>query len=119
MTSLMLTLSLASVVGPTIALAAVGMPGVPVARLAVVHVAALPVSSGGGSPVASGASLCNGCKNERERQSKKQRDLVRLPTEVTQNPAFTRKGLPVQLCEYCDGDAIANALNAHNKRLSS
>jgi hypothetical protein len=62
---------------------------------------------------------CTGCKKVREKENKSARDLTRLPTEVTQCKDFTRKGLPVQLCEYCDGDALEEALKAHQKRTSA
>lgn len=61
---------------------------------------------------------CTGCKTEREKESKSPRQLTRLPTEVTQDKHFKRKGLPVQLCDHCDGDALEEALKAHQQRTS-
>lgn len=60
---------------------------------------------------------CTGCKAEREDQKKKPRQLTRLPVEVTQDVSFQRKGLPVMLCAYCDGDALGEAVKAHDKRV--
>lgn len=62
---------------------------------------------------------CNGCKNEREGKGHSPRKLHRLPVEVTQDKSFKRKGLPVELCPFCDGDAIELALSTHEKRSSS
>lgn len=62
---------------------------------------------------------CKGCKAERDKAGKTPRSLVRLPIEVTQDKAFKRKGLAVQICEYCDGDVLEEALKAHDKRIGS
>jgi hypothetical protein len=62
---------------------------------------------------------CNGCKQDREKQQKTPRKLTKLPTEVTQDKVFNRKGLSVGLCEYCDGDALGQALVEHDKRMGS
>lgn len=61
---------------------------------------------------------CNGCKKDREKAARSARALTRLPSEVTQDGIFQRKGLPVQLCEHCDGDALEEALKAHQRRIA-
>lgn len=61
---------------------------------------------------------CQGCKQERKDSKKRGRQLIRLPSEVTQDGTFTRKGLPVMLCKWCDGDTLDEAMKAHDKRVS-
>lgn len=62
---------------------------------------------------------CSSCKNARTEKGKTPRKLTRLPIEVTQDKAFKRKGLPVQLCEFCDGDALERAISTQEKRSPS
>lgn len=57
---------------------------------------------------------CSLCKNTQ---------LDRLPSEVTQDRMFKRKGIPVQLCAVCDGpegkpgpSAVDRALAEYRKR---
>lgn len=62
---------------------------------------------------------CSSCKNSRTEKGHSPRKLTRLPIEVTQDKAFKRKGLPVQLCEFCDGDALERAISTQEKRSPS
>src|SRR4051812_49087497 len=62
--------------------------------------------------------VCNGCKADRTKAHKVHRQLARLPAEVTSTKIFKRKTMAVHLCEFCDGDALASALDAHEKRTS-
>src|SRR3954467_15907587 len=61
---------------------------------------------------------CSVCKTDREKGFKPPRQLQRLPSEVTMDNVFKRKALAVQLCEFCDGDAIQGAMKAHESRTS-
>src|SRR3954464_15971780 len=61
---------------------------------------------------------CSVCKTDREKGFKPPRQLQRLPSEATMNDVFKRKALAVQLCEFCDGDAIQGAMKAHASRTS-
>lgn len=62
--------------------------------------------------------VCSSCKKEREDVGKPPRKLTRLPLEVTQDKLFKRKGMPIRLCEYCDGDALEDALRQHHLRVA-
>ncbi len=67
-------------------------------------------------PVAQIANVCSCCKKEREEEHKMPRSLTRLPSEVTQDKLFKRKGLPVRVCAFCDGDVLGSALAQHDAR---
>jgi hypothetical protein len=67
------------------------------------------------SPVAQAVDVCNSCKKEREKAGEPPRTLIRLPIEVTQSKMFKRKGMPIRLCEHCDGDALLAAQEKHEK----
>lgn len=60
--------------------------------------------------------ICSSCKKDREDTGKPPRRLHRLPLEVTQNDLFKRKGMPIRLCTFCDGDALEDALRQHQLR---
>lgn len=60
--------------------------------------------------------VCQCCKEERSKAKEAPRRLKRLPTGVTQDKVFDKVGLPVRLCEYCDGDALNAGLQAHELR---
>lgn len=62
---------------------------------------------------------CNGCKSTRKREARDPRELVRLPTEVTQSDVFNNKGLPVFLCPVCDEQELEMALATHQKRIDN
>jgi hypothetical protein len=62
---------------------------------------------------------CNGCKSLRTKEVRPLRELVKLPVEVTQTPIFNNRGLPVFLCEFCDGYELDGALQAHQKRIDN
>jgi hypothetical protein len=62
---------------------------------------------------------CNGCKSSRKREARDPRELVRLPTEVTQSEVFNNKGLPVFLCPVCDEQELEMALATHQKRIDN
>lgn len=62
------------------------------------------------------SDTCGCCREDQMNAGKDPRVVERLPVEVTQHKAFRRKGLPVKLCPYCDGDALPDAMKAHNKR---
>lgn len=91
-----------------------------VAKSDALAVAVRPVDSAKLGPVELVVRMpdCSGCKKEREKEGRSSRALTRLPNEVTQNPIFNRKALPIQLCVYCDGDALSEALKAHQKRIA-
>lgn len=61
-------------------------------------------------------NTCGSCREAQMNDGKDPRTLTLLPTEVTQHKAFQRKGLPVKLCPFCDGDALSDALKAHKDR---
>lgn len=67
--------------------------------------------------MANRAALCQCCLKSRDKEGRSGRSLHRLPVEVTQWSQFKRKGLPVMLCEFCDGDALHLALTTHDKRV--
>lgn len=60
--------------------------------------------------------ICNCCRKEREEEGLSPRKLERLPMEIVNDKLFERKGLPVRVCFYCDGDALPEALKAHEQR---
>ena len=60
--------------------------------------------------------VCGCCKKDRESVGQLPRSLTRLPIEVTQDKLFKRKGMPVRLCDYCDGDALTAAIATHHAR---
>lgn len=62
---------------------------------------------------------CNGCKSMRKREAREPRELTKLPVEVTQDKVFSKKGLPVFLCEFCDAHELEMALQAHQKRIDN
>ncbi len=68
--------------------------------------------------VAPVADDCKCCKEDREKAGKQPRTLIRLPLEITQDKTFKRKGLPIRVCEFCDGDALEEAMKAHQTRAS-
>lgn len=73
------------------------------------------------APIRAGLGVmptCNGCRKERENAGKVCRQLIRLPIEVTTDKVFKRQALAVQLCGYCDGDAVEEAIKAHDSRTS-
>lgn len=59
---------------------------------------------------------CSCCRKDREDAGKTPRLLHRLPLEITQDSLFKRKGMPIRLCPWCDGDALEDALRLHNLR---
>lgn len=60
---------------------------------------------------------CKTCKKEQEEKGKEPRKLERMPVEITQHKNFKRKGIPLSLCPYCDGDAMQLALDEHHTRI--
>lgn len=62
---------------------------------------------------------CSSCRRDREDAGKLPRTLSRLPLEVTQDSTFKRKGVPIRLCAFCDGDALEDALRLHHLRSTS
>lgn len=62
------------------------------------------------------ADTCSACRKDREKEGKPARPLSRLPIEITQDKLFQKKGLPLRLCKYCDGDAYEEAMKAHLSR---
>jgi len=71
--------------------------------------------------VASGAKVptCSSCKSARVKESRPLRELTKLPTEVTQDKIFSKKGIPVFLCSICDAQELESALEAHQKRIDN
>lgn len=59
---------------------------------------------------------CGTCKDKRVEEGRPPRQLKRLPIEVTHSKDFKRKGLAVQLCEFCDGEALERSVATHAKR---
>ena len=62
------------------------------------------------------AKHCTACKLVREANGESPRELTRLPPMVSHVKAFNNKGMPILLCEHCDGPALELALQAHQKR---
>jgi len=60
---------------------------------------------------------CKCCKPKRQGVGLP-RMLVRLPLEVVMSSVFHRKA-PIEICSYCDGDALNAALKAHERRKSN
>lgn len=73
-------------------------------------------SAGRAGPVDQIVRFCETCKEDRVRLGKRPRQLVMLPTEVTQHKTFHIPGEPVLLCSWCDGDAVEEALKQHQNR---
>ena len=63
--------------------------------------------------------ICNGCRTTRTREAQPPRELIRLPSEVTQDKIFSKRGIPVFLCEFCDAYELEAALAAHEKRIDN
>lgn len=63
------------------------------------------------------ADTCSACRKDREKEGRSGRVLRRLPLIVTQGKLFRRKGLPVRLCDYCDGDAFEAAMATNQRRI--
>lgn len=59
---------------------------------------------------------CRSCKQAMAKEGRNPRPLRRLPTEVTQHKVFQRKGLPVSICDHCDGAAYESAMRYHTER---
>ena len=73
-------------------------------RFVVQSVLDLLRSSEKATPVVSGVVMpeCRGCRSLRAIEKEGPRDLIKLPIEVTQDNAFSIRGLPILLCEFCD-----------------
>lgn len=67
-------------------------------------------------PVAQAVDLCNCCKEDRDKQGKEPRPLLRLPLVITQDRVFKRKGLPIRVCKHCDGEVYDDAMSSYKKR---
>ena len=48
---------------------------------------------------------CSACKQDRAKQGLPPRQLVRLPSSITDHSVF-KKHLPLMVCEFCDGDVL-------------
>lgn len=59
---------------------------------------------------------CSCCKEQRVAEKKAPRQLKRLPIGIVQDGLFQKVGLPIRLCVYCDGEAYAEAMKAHEAR---
>lgn len=68
------------------------------------------------APDVSQPTECKSCVQRREDDGRHRiRLITRLPIEVTQNSDFKKKGKPVYLCEYCDGDALDLAMKTSHE----
>lgn len=61
-------------------------------------------------------SVCHVCLKDRRSHGHSGRRIFRTPIEVTQDPAFRRKGVPARLCPVCDGEAYEMAMRGHEHR---
>jgi hypothetical protein len=59
---------------------------------------------------------CTACKKARESRGLLPKELKRLPPAISHVKTFNNKGIPILLCEDCDGPALESALEAHQKR---
>jgi hypothetical protein len=78
----------------------------------------LPVDLAANRQVTNGMakSVCNVCLKEMRRSGHSGRRVFRTPIEVTQDPAFHRKGVPARLCPVCDGAAYEMTMRAYEAR---
>lgn len=63
--------------------------------------------------------ICHGCKSLRIKEVRPPRTLIKAPIEITQDSVFSKRGIPLFLCEFCDEQELKLALEQHQKRLDN
>lgn len=60
-------------------------------------------------------NFCSCCREQREKEGKGPLPFKRLPPDFT-HTGFGKPGLPIRMCEHCDGDAFKQATKLYEER---